>query len=52
MDTTLVTNEVVDSRKKQGEPGVLGKLDIEKANDHVNRKFLDFKLLKMSFGKK
>ncbi|KAF3666707.1 hypothetical protein FXO37_10387 [Capsicum annuum] len=35
LGATLVANEVVDSRRKQGVPGLLCKLDLEKAYDHV-----------------
>lgn len=35
MDAALVSNEVVDSRLKQKKLGILCKLDIEKAYDHV-----------------
>ena len=48
----LITNEVVDSRLKNNESGVLCKLDIEKAYDHVNWKFLMAVLRKMGFGEK
>lgn len=35
MDAALVSNEVVDSRLNQKKLGILCKLDIEKAYDHV-----------------
>ncbi|XP_047264372.1 secreted RxLR effector protein 78-like [Capsicum annuum] len=40
MDASLLPNELVDSRVKQKKPGILCKLDIEKAYDHVNWNFL------------
>ena len=36
LDATLITNEVVDSKLKANVSGLLLKLDIEKAFDHVN----------------
>jgi len=42
-----VANEVVDSRKKKSEPGILCKLDLEKAYNHGNRTFLDSMMLMM-----
>lgn len=36
MDVALVANEAMDSRLKQNIPGILCKLDMEKAYDHIN----------------
>ena len=52
LDVVLIANEVVDSRLKGNEGGVLCKLDIEKGYDHVNWKFLMAVLRKMGFGEK
>lgn len=40
VDTSLIVNEFLDSRPKQGRSGVLCKLDIEKAFDNVHWDFL------------
>ena len=40
MDAALIANEVVDSTLKDNVGGVLCKLDVEKAYDHVSKSFL------------
>ncbi|CAN0922514.1 Transposon TX1 uncharacterized 149 kDa protein [Linum grandiflorum] len=36
LDAALIANEVIDVRQRSGKPGLVIKLDIEKAYDHVN----------------
>ncbi|WMV29916.1 hypothetical protein MTR67_023301 [Solanum verrucosum] len=52
MDAALIASERVDSRLKGAEAGVMCKLDIEKAYDHVNWRFLLNTLNQMGFGEK
>ena len=50
MDASLIANEVIDFWHKRKEKGLICKLDIKKAYDSINWKFLMQVLLKMVFG--
>ncbi|CAN4103028.1 unnamed protein product [Withania somnifera] len=50
MDAILMENEVVDSKIRSNTPGILCKLDRQKAYDHLNWKFLLETLAKRGFG--
>nr|CAN74005.1 hypothetical protein VITISV_006236 [Vitis vinifera] len=52
LDAVLIANEAIDSLLKRKESGVLCKLDLEKAYDHINWDFLLTVLQKMGFGEK
>ena len=50
LDTTLIANETVDSLLRRKESGLLCKLDIKKAYDHINWEFVLLVLEKIGFG--
>ena len=52
LDAVLIANEVVDSILRRKEKGILCKLDIEKAYDHIRWDFLLQTLERMGFGSK
>lgn len=50
VDGVLYANECIDARIKEWKPGVICKLDLEKAYDHVNWGFLMYVLRRSGFG--
>ena len=52
LNSILIASKCIDSRLKSGVPGVLCKLDVEKAYDHVSWEFLLYMLQCCGFSKK
>ena len=52
LDSVLIASECIDSRLKSGVLGVLCKLDVEKAYDHVSWDFLMYMLQRCGFSEK
>ena len=52
LDAVLIANEAVDSIIRRKESGIVCKLDIEKAYDHLSWEFLTQVMEKMGFGKR
>ncbi|XP_026436561.1 uncharacterized protein LOC113334544 [Papaver somniferum] len=50
IDDTLITFELVDSRLKSGNAGIVCKIDLEKDFDRINWKYLEFLLTQMRFN--
>lgn len=52
IDCSLVANEYIDAMRRAKWDGIICKINMEKAYDHVNWGNLDWVLEKMGFGSK
>ena len=52
MDVALLASQCIDARRQNGIHGIMCKLDIQKAYDHVNWDYLLNILRQMGFGDK
>ena len=52
LDAALTANEVVDSMLRRNDGGVVCKLDIEKAYDHLNWEFVLKVMRRKGFGQR
>ena len=52
MDAILIANEVVDEKRRSGEEGIVFKINVEKAYDHVDWGFLEHVLERKGFSPK
>eukprot|EP00268_Persea_americana_P059585 TRINITY_DN7332_c0_g2_i1.p1 TRINITY_DN7332_c0_g2~~TRINITY_DN7332_c0_g2_i1.p1 ORF type:complete len:165 (+),score=21.69 TRINITY_DN7332_c0_g2_i1:122-616(+) len=50
LEGILIANELIDSRKMAFKEGAIFKIDLEKAYDHVDWKFVDYMLGRFGFG--
>lgn len=52
LDEILIANECMEEMKKKGRKGIVCKVDLEKAYEHVNWEFLDYVLSLKGFGQR